>query len=85
MIDTSAYEQAVYQYKLDTITLELCRKQMLDYPGKDARRQFEKALSILKASHQRMNKLETKIAFDALTAAHARLGLEKPKEDDDNA
>lgn len=83
MIDTTAYEEAVYQYKLDTVTLELCRKQMMDHPGKDSRKQFENALSVLKKSHRTMNKLETKIAFDALYGAHARLGLALPKMEDE--
>jgi len=83
MIDTQAYEEAVYQYKLDTITLTMLRKEMMENPGRDSRKQFEAGLAELKKSHRDMLRLETKLTFDALVLAHERLGLAPPRADEE--
>ncbi|MNK64646.1 hypothetical protein D3C87_838940 [compost metagenome] len=80
MIDTTAFEEAVYQYKLDCVTLELCRSVMMnDTSNRSARKNFESALQDVSRSAVRMNKLESAIVEAALASACLRLNIPTPE------
>lgn len=80
MIDTTAYEEAVYQYKLDCVALELSRSELLkDALNRQARKEFESALDVVRRSAIRMNKLEGDIAHAALVSACNRLNISAPE------
>lgn len=80
MIDTTAYEEAVYQYKLDCVTLEISRSLMKqDNFSRSSRKEFENALESVRKSGMRMNKLEGDLAHAALVNACKRLNISAPE------